>query len=240
VDLTQMSDDWEAALAALLLLWPGILDDQYSALAAQVKAAVDAGDIEALLDLAAPDAGAADRLTTAMVAVALTGAHAVVREADAQGVQVGARTPDKADLASQATVITGLLRAGLAAAAGQAAMRVMSPDASGADVAESVREHLDSLTDAQPRQHLGGGLTTAQNAGRYETMAHAPQAVYFASEQLDNATCVPCNKKDGTRYATLDLAKEDYPTSGYKKCQGLERCRGTVVAVWETEDGDGE
>lgn len=221
----------------MLAKWPGILDDQYSALARQVKAAVDAGDYEALASLVTPDAGASGVLTAAMVAAAVSGGKAVEREADEQGVNVTVKTPAKADLEVQASLVTGLMGAGLAVAAGQAAMRVLGGGASGEDVAAAVREHLDSLTDAQPAQHLGGALTTAQNGGRFETLAAAPDATYFASETLDGNTCGPCRRVEGTMYTTLEKSKEDYPTSGYKKCDGLERCRGTVVAVWSTEDG---
>lgn len=240
VDLAELGEDWELILAALLVRWAGVLEDQYSALVAQVRAAVNAGDVEMLLALECPDAGATDVLTMAMVQAARSGADAVVREADAQGVTVSPEVPAKADLAAQATVITGLMAAGLAIAAGTAAMRVWTPDANGTDVAEQVREHLDSLTDAQPKQHLGGAVTTAQNAGRFETFAAAPDATYFASEQLDSNTCGPCRRVEGEMYATLEASKEDYPTSGYKKCEGLERCRGTVVAVWDTDEEGGD
>lgn len=237
VDLSQMDEEWQAVLAALLAKWPSVLEDQYGDLARQVRDAVDAGDLEALVELVTIDAGAADALTLAMVAAAGVGAAAVVREAEAQNVDIGARMPEKDDLAAQAGVVTGLMRAGLAVSAGQAAMRVLAPGVSGEDVAEQVREHLDSLTDAQPAQHLGGALTMAQNAGRYETLAVAPEATYFASEQLDGNTCGPCRRVEGKMYDTLGESKEDYPTSGYRKCEGLERCRGTVVAVY-TKDGD--
>lgn len=238
IDLSGLDEEWQAIVAALLARWAAVLDDQYSALAAQVRAAINAGDLEALLDLDCPDAGGTDVLTLAMVSAAASGASSVVREADAQGVDVTAHTPPKADFVAQATVITGLMAAGLAVSAAQAALRVATPGASGADVAEQVRAHLDSLTDAQPKQHLGGGVTAAQNLGRFETLAAAPDATYFASEQLDGNTCVPCRRIEGEMYQTLADAREDYPSSGYKRCEGLERCRGTVVAVWSTEDGD--
>lgn len=241
VDLSTMDEQWNEILAALLLAWPGVLVGQYDSLQQQVRDAVNDNDLNALLAISTPDSGAADTLALAMVQAAMVGANAVVREADEQDVQIGARVPEREELEEQAGVITTLMRASLAVAAAQAAMRVLAPGASGEDVAEQVRTHLDSLTDAQPKQHLGGALTMAQNAGRFETLAVAPEAMYFASEQLDQATCTPCRRVDGKRYETLDESKEDYPTSGYRKCEGLERCRGTVVAVWvEREEGDGE
>jgi HK97 family phage portal protein len=239
IDLSDMAEDWQGIVDKLLARWPGILDDQYSELARQVRAAIDDGDLEALLELTAPDAGAADVLTLALVAAALSGATAVQREAEDQGVDIGTRVPDRDEIEARAGVVTGLMRAGLALSAGAEALRVASPGMDGEAVADAVREHLDSLTDAQPRAALGAAVTAAQNAGRFETLAVAPTAAYFASEQLDDNTCAPCRKVEGTRYDSLDEAKEDYPTAGYRKCDGGSRCRGTIVAIYlDTEDGD--
>jgi phage portal protein BeeE len=238
VDLTQLSEDWQAALDKLLAKWPGILDDQYSALATQVRDAISTGDLDALLQLVTPDAGAAAVLAAVLVAVAVTGAAAVVREAEAQGVDVARVVPDPAELETQAKIVTGLMGAGLAVSAGAAALRLAGGGASAAEVADGVREHLDSLTDAQPRQALGGAVTAAQNAGRLATLDAAPAATYFASEVLDTNTCAKCRKVEGKKYDTLAESKEDYPRGGYKDCLGGERCRGTVVAIWDTEGDD--
>jgi phage portal protein BeeE len=238
VDLTQLSEDWQAALDKLLAKWPSILDDQYSALATQVRDAISTNDLDALLQLTTPDVGAASLLTAVLVAVAGTGAAAVVREAEAQGVDVARVVPDQGELETQAKIVTGLMRAGLAVSAGAAALRLAGSELDAAAVAAGVREHLDSLTDAQPRLSLGGAVTAAQNAGRLATLDAAPLASYFASEVLDGNTCVKCRKIEGKRYATLTESKEDYPRGGYKDCLGGERCRGTVVAIWDTEEGE--
>jgi phage portal protein BeeE len=239
VDLTQLSEDWQAALDKLLAKWPGILDDQYSALATQVRDAISTNDLDALLQLVTPDAGAAAVLTAGLVAVAVTGAAAVVREAEAQGVDVARVVPDQGELATQAKIVTGLMRQTLAVSAGAAALRLAGGELGAAAVSAGVREHLDSLTDAQPRQALGGAVTAAQNAGRLATLDAAPTATYFASEVLDTNTCAKCRKVEGKRYDTLAESKEDYPRGGYKDCLGGERCRGTVVAIWDTEGDDG-
>jgi HK97 family phage portal protein len=238
VDLSGMDEDWQDIVDKLLARWPGILDDQYSELARQVRAAIDDGDLEALLELTAPDAGAADVLTLALVAAALSGANAVVREADDQGVQVGTRVPDRDEVEARAAVVTGFLRAGLAITAGTEALRVNSPGMDGEAVADAVREYLDGLSDARPKSALSAAVTAAQNEGRFETLAAAPAATYFASEQLDDATCAPCRKIEGTMYESIEDAREDYPTAGYRQCLGTIRCRGTIVAIWSTEDGE--
>jgi HK97 family phage portal protein len=239
VDLSGMDEDWQDIVDKLLARWPGILDDQYSELARQVRAAIDDGDLEALLALTAPDAGAADVLTLALVAAALSGANAVVREADDQGVQVGTRVPDRGEVEARAAVVTGFLRAGLAITAGTEALRVNSPGMDGEAVADAVREHLDGLSDARFKASLSAAVTAAQNEGRFETLAAAPSATYFASEQLDDATCAPCRKVEGTMYESIEDAREDYPTAGYRQCLGTIRCRGTIVAIYlDTEDGE--
>ncbi|HJV15627.1 MAG TPA: phage portal protein [Propionibacteriaceae bacterium] len=241
IDLTQMGEDWQNALDAVLAKWPGILDKQYSALADQVRNAIDSGDLQALLELAAPDGGASEALTAAMVAAAWTGAAAVQREAADQGVSAPKTAPDQSVLAAQADVVTGLMRQQLAVSAGREALRVQTAESSGSDVALAVRQHLDSLTDAQPRESLGGALTSAQHQGRVATMQAAPAPAYYvASEQLDSATCAPCRRVNGRRYDTLAETKEDYPEAGYVRCLGSSRCRGTIVAMWDTEDGDDE
>ena len=49
--------------------------------------------------------------------------------------------------------------------------------------------------------------------------------------------CEPCAAVDGTQYATMDDALVDYPGGGiYRACDGGDRCRGTLVAIFSTED----
>lgn len=81
----------------------------------------------------------------------------------------------------------------------------------------------------------------AEGLGRQAAMSVLPAAKqYYASELLDKNTCAPCSHIDGTEYPTLAAAKVDYPAGGYKDCLGGDRCRGTIVAVWATEQGFGE
>lgn len=55
----------------------------------------------------------------------------------------------------------------------------------------------------------------------------------YASELLDKNTCDECRLVDGKEYPDLEAAERDYPTGGYAHCHGRERCRGTLVAVYE-------
>jgi len=86
---------------------------------------------------------------------------------------------------------------------------------------------------------LGGALSNAQNTARIATMRSAPVAAYYADETLDQNTCGPCADVDGKWLGNdLDNVEELYPNGGYRDCEGRERCRGTVVAVWRPEQVD--
>lgn len=240
VDLTQMGEDWQTAVDKVLAKWPAILTKQYGDLQKQVKKAIDDGDLSALLELTTADSGAETTLTAVLVAVAVTGGKAVEREAKAQGVtSVKQVAPPKADLEVVSKLATGFLRQSLATAAGREALRVSTPELTGTEVAALVREHLDSLSDAGPTTALKGAVTTAQNAGRNATFKAADvEAVFYASEQLDESTCKPCRAEDGKRLGTsIEDTTKDYPGPGYVDCLGGQRCRGTVVAKWTVEVG---
>jgi hypothetical protein len=83
-------------------------------------------------------------------------------------------------------------------------------------------------------------VQAADGIARTAAMSLLPVAKgYYASELLDKATCDPCSIIDGTQYDTLAQAKADYPNGGYKDCLGGDRCRGTIVAVWGSEQPHG-
>lgn len=59
-----------------------------------------------------------------------------------------------------------------------------------------------------------------------------PSRIY-ASEILDGRQCIPCQAVDGREYSSLPAARLDYPTGIYRACEGRDRCRGTLVFVWD-------
>lgn len=244
VDLTKLGEDWQKALDKVLAKWPKILTEQYTDLERQVRSAIEMKNLDGLLQLVCIDAGSTDILTAALVGVAATGAAAVVREAKAQGVKgLEQVVPFEHDLRTQARLVTGFLRQNLATSAGREALRVQAPGVPADEVATAVRAHLDQLTDVQPRTFLGGALTSAQSSGRFETFKAATaagvEAVFYASEQLDDNTCKPCRKEDGKKLGTtIEDTTSDYPGPGYVKCEGRERCRGMVVAKWTVGGGE--
>lgn len=252
-DVTPLGDQLEADLEDLLAQWGPITDAQKAALIEQIKAAVEAGDLDALTELEAPTGDAEDVLTDAMAAAAAAAAAITVQDAAAQGVDIDPAEPDRDTLNGFARVIVRGLAADLATSAGREALRVgAAGEKTGEQVADAVAEHLQGLSDAQPRQRLGQALHTAQHQARgatYERAENAtgrraiPSVAYYGSEKLDRNTCGPCREIDGRWLGnTWQDVLRDYPTGGYERCEGRDRCRGHVVAVYRPEQvgDDGE
>jgi hypothetical protein len=99
--------------------------------------------------------------------------------------------------------------------------------------ADAIAAHLASLTPANPEQSAGGATSRATNAGRAAAIDQSEPTSIYGSEILDENTCSPCRTVDGRVYETLEEALNDYPGGGYVGCDGMERCRGTLVAVYE-------
>jgi HK97 family phage portal protein len=237
-DLGPLADAWDAALGRLLDAWGPILTAWQRSLLDQVKRAIGDGDIAALATLAVNSTDAAALITEAMAGAAGDGADAVVKEAKAQDVTVDPVTPEHHNLAKIAGALAAILAAEAALGAGAEGLRVQGPGVSAAEVAGKVSEYFDTLTDARPRQALGGALTGAQNAGRSLTLMHAPEGAVYASEILDGNTCKPCRKVNGRwlgNTSDMDQINLTYPQGaygGYVDCEGRSRCRGTVIGVW--------
>jgi HK97 family phage portal protein len=237
-NLRPLADAWEAALGRLLDAWGPILTAWQRSLLDQIKRAIGDGDIAALATLAVSSTDAAALIADAMAGAAGDGADAIVREAKTQDVTADPVTPEHHTLAKIAGALAAILAAEAALGAGAEGLRVQGPGVSATDVAGKVGEYFDTLTDARPRQVLGGALTGAQNAGRSLTLMHAPEGAVYASEILDGNTCKPCRKVNGRwlgNTTDMDQINLTYPQGaygGYVDCEGRSRCRGTVVGVW--------
>jgi hypothetical protein len=233
-DFEQMQADWEDTLTGLLAAWTVVTAAQRQALIDQIEQAVDAGTLDQLAALTADSTQAAALLADAMARMAEDGLAEMADEADRQGITVpDDLTVDTGRLTTVAETVAGLLAAGLAAAAGRRAAQVATPQATGAQVADIVSDHLASLSDTFLRDQLGGALSAAQAAGRFTVLDAAPPALYAASEVLDANTCGPCEQVDGYVFGSLDDAQAAYAGGGYIDCEGFLRCRGIYVAVWD-------
>lgn len=211
-DIEPVQQEWEQALEDLLDDWEDLTADQREELTRQVQAAVEAGDLEQLTELEVPTEEAEEILLAAMIALAASAAAQVVREAADQDVEIDPVTPPRRDLTEVARVTARLLAGQLAASAGTEALRVSVPgrsgEAEGERVAGLVQEHLESLTDARPRQYLGSALTSAQHGGRSATFKAAeegedgralPSVAYYAQEMNDTNTCLAPDVQVTTR-----------------------------------------
>jgi hypothetical protein len=232
VDPDAIQGDWESALDSVISQWGAVAAGQQQELAAAIERAVDDNDPAVLGQLTVDSTQGAEVLTAAMVDLAAAAGQQMADEAASQGVQVEPPPVDEDRLGQIAAAVAAIVAAGLAAAAGREALRVWRPGEPGRPVAVRVRDHLESLSDAFLRDQLGGALTTAQNEGRFATLAAAPEAEYTASEVLDKGTCEPCLELDGTTFTDLAEARAAYASGGYVGCLGRLRCRGVIVALW--------
>jgi hypothetical protein len=166
--------------------------------------------------------------------VADLAAAQAVEEARRQGVTMP--RPDTEDLAAgllnRAEAIDNILTRDLAQSAARNAVRLSGGSLTSAEVADQVKTDLVSRSDSYLRDILGGGIQQGINDGRGLVIQRGdPQRIY-ASELLDENTCINCRQRDGTQYMDMNDAARDYPSGGYKDCLGRERCRGVLVAVY--------
>jgi HK97 family phage portal protein len=238
-DVGGLQDDYEIILADLLRQWEGIGAAQRAELVAQARRIAASGSVADLSRLHADSGDAAAALGLSMATAAQLAGQRVQAEAAAQGVEdVPAGLVPPATLAAVATVTAAGLAAELAVSAARAAMLANGAGAPAEAIAEAVREHLESLSDAWARRQLGGALTGAQNAGRIATLKVAPEGAIYSSEMNDSNTCKPCKAVNGTflgNISEMEQVEKSYPGGaygGYIACQGGVNCRGTIVGVW--------
>ncbi|MGI5423069.1 phage portal protein family protein [Actinomadura luteofluorescens] len=232
VDPDQIQNEHEEALAALLAAWATVSAAQIAVLVEQVAAAVAAGEVAALAALQVETVAAAEVIAPALIAMAAAGTAQVIAEAASAGVKLTAPAPAEGPLEDMAATIAALMGSATAAAAGREAVRVWSPGASADEIAELVRVHMEGLTDAWPREQLGGALWAAQAHGRWAAFEAAPDVTLVASEILDINTCEPCLEIDGTEFETRAEAGAAYAAGGYISCLGGLRCRGILIGRW--------
>ncbi len=259
-ELEQVQDDWEQALAALLVAYGAVSAAQQAALVAAAVAA--AGDVAALAALSAPTAAAALVIAEALRKLAVTSGGRMAATLAAQGAPVVAAVTSPAEqIAATAQATAGLLGSGLSQVASRAAVSAYRPGVEPAEVGAAVEAALDGLSERSLRDQLGGALTRAQNEARLLTARavevaaggtpgspgdpvppvadddYVPQIIYSSSEVNDRNTCPPCHDVDGEVYESWIAAWVDYGGGKYRGCLGRDRCRGTVVATWNPQAG---
>jgi hypothetical protein len=239
-----IDEQWQAASASLGDTYRAIRDAIIAATVAQVELGVDLDRPDALAStlrsvaFAAIPADRVDEAVDALTEAATLAAQQVADEFGRQGATVtaaavdyGARARSEAQMvAEQLAVSVGIqVTARIAQYAGEGT----TP----ADVAAAIRADLEALSTAATDDLARAGTSRAQHAGRTATMREQEQDVtgWYASELLDSSTCGPCSLIDGREFDSLDDALVEYPTGGYRACEGGPRCRGTLVAIHRSE-----
>ncbi len=240
-DYAALQTEWEQAKNDLLEEWPAAAEDAVSALAAAAAAAVVAGtlaDLGALAVAPALVSAAAVTVVAGMTGLAVAAAGHAAREVAGLGQTVDVPDQDGDRLTDLAEAFTGQILAGYAGAAGRKALTLAGADATADDVEAAVREHLDAMSTAPTglvADGVGGALSAAQNTGRGSVFAQTIDLIFLAAEDNDSGSrCDACTAIDQTEFATWAEAVEAYPTSGYRSCAGMHRCRGTVRAQLPT------
>lgn len=244
-----LGERWQEELDDCTAAWlRRVSPEQYAEAEDMIRVAVEDGDVEALAALTVPVLGD-DLLLDHMTTMYGEGADFVVAEAADQGVKIKPAKPAallpawqpmnagvRTTLASWALAIAMRIGARTAAGLSAEAQRLYRPGATAQQVVDGVREYWDGLTDAVPREAIGGGLSRACNLGKLDTYAIAKPRGWrlelIADERLDKSTCGPCRKINGEVLPSVDAAALAYGGAGYLYCEGRERCRGTVRGVW--------
>lgn len=244
-DFVRMQEDWQSSVDAAWDDLSQVRETQRASLVAQIFDAAEADDLDALTSITLSDQEVSAVLFEHMTRTAQEAGSQQQEEVEAQGVEV----PDW-ELEQNLTAAIGLdlLRSisdvtarvinvsFIQSAIRRALSLIGRPQVSPEQIRDEVETHLSELSDASPRESIGGAITAAQNEGRRTVLAVAPEASqYVASEILDRNVCQPCRSIDGTTFETLADATEQYPSGGFRNCLGGVRCRGTIVAVWEGE-----
>jgi len=158
----------------------------------------------------------------------------VVREAARQGVKLAPVSEQPGWVRDLAETVTGKPVARVLDAARDlhtAPAAVVTPP-----TPETVQETLTDLSPKGPVDVARQANHAVVNAGRVETVEQAERAPawLWSSEVLDGNQCGPCARIDQTEWETLEEARQFYPEGqGYVNCEGGNRCRGTLVFVWE-------
>ena len=177
-----------------------------------------------------------------LLQAAKDGATGAAAELAAQGVTAG--IPSDTELAARvkdvASSVATMAANGLSLAAQRKGSQIAGGTLAPTDARAQLETHLNGMKQQWTFDQLQGAVTTAQNAGRIGVFTTATQATlsYYSSEILDVSTCDACASIDGTEYASLADAEQDYPSGGYVDCAGGPRCRGTLVAVSSDEVQD--
>jgi len=245
-DITAMQAAYIAALTALLTAIAEAIAAWISALIDAIRSALRGGG--GLAGVQVPDVAVGEvtrHIHEAMTRVAHEAADQVVQEAADQDVTIEPGHVDDEQLGRLANDAARAVADNMAARARRSASRRRPAGPLSDDdvdrIAEGVRGELERDAESMQRADLGPAVHQGQHEGRLATLRDSeplltPTPAYYGSEQNDGNTCALCREVDGRWLGnTLAKALEEYPTGGYIRCLGGERCRGTIVATYRPE-----
>lgn len=232
--------------------WKGIDEFHEDAVAALLKEYVEKVRPEQIKEISAAIANAESRFDFLKLSPETTGADLIEKrlkealkfgaksaadEAARQGqkVAVPALTAAEKVVAERASVVAGLMSQSAGEAAGRRALALSGGSASFDEIAKGTTDYLESFSNSFLQDRFNGLVGASVNEGRMVVFDDAEPEQLYASELLDTNTCSACAEIDGTEYADREAATSDYPYGGFKDCLGGDRCRGTIIAVFEEQ-----
>lgn len=238
INLAQMDAMWQNAVTTLFGTWKTtVTKAQIEQLSEAVRNTADLGKLSTIE--VTPQGK--DLLIDAMSAMFNAGASMAMQELEDQG-QTKFELPNAEThldkFTARASAVDNVAARTLGNMGSAKAVSASGGTLTRAQVGDHVQGYLEGLTHSMLKDRLAGSMTQAMNAGRRAVMSEGPPAEYYASEILDNNTCEQCTSVDGTQYNNVGESESDYPGGGYVNCEGGERCRGTIVAVYKEENKD--
>lgn len=245
VNFAEIESQHQNILAGLLSQYQRIVDTQAQEIHDQIVSAD--GSIKKILKIEAESGAAEDLITSAMFDAAKYGVTTALVEAAQQSVSIDTPDLDKLEsifkqksLAVDKNLTDGfnvvarqqaVMRTGFGNTTVEAAKKKKAGEPPPI-VADDVETYLKTTSDRYRADRMTGAVVMGFNAGRKEVFRLGPIATYYASELLDVNTCETCAALDGTEYFSLADAEVDYPNAGFVDCLGGDRCRGTLVAIY--------
>lgn len=254
VDYPALNGAFDDALTHIVSAWAGMRAKHVASLMRQVGELVPdeaTTNISWVSKLALAPVDASPILEAMTWAIGL-GQREAIGEAERQGATTP--TPPDADAVAvacgakqRAAGLEQLLRNGLLQTVTREGMRLAGTRA---DAQLAIHRVLGDAPLAYERIELKAGSTGGVNEGRLSVFRlvtlgphitaaaggadDTPIGYLYATELLDGNTCDPCAAIDGTQYASLAEAENDYPGlgGGYVWCDGRENCRGSLVVVY--------
>lgn len=192
VNFESMDTTYNGAVSYLIAQWQSqVSQPQIDSLTKQIEASN--GDLTKIANIEAPILGA-ELLAQEMMRVATVSITQAVAEAKAQGTEIIPPSPQDLadDIAQRAQAMSVIMAKSLTDAAARNAINGSGGSVSAQEIAQTVKEHLSTLSDSFLKDNLGGAINTAQNDARFATFATVENEIdsYYASELLDRSCCV--------------------------------------------------